>query len=220
MLTVLLIAALVAFAMLSLGIASAIFTTTVIGMGVSSASQNTVIGESAIIVNPDVAVAQAGVLTTRSTDSTGTLTMSSAGHGITTGMRFDLYWTGGRCYGCIAGTVSGTSVPIASVVGGSVFPIATTAITAGIITTVIFDIVGNNMTALAIVAGNSLFGYAAIANVGGDLFAVCVSDSGAYSWQASNGANPLAGVTSTKVHMSQSGVTSINTTMKLLALTN
>lgn len=78
-----------------------------------------------------VAVAQAGVLTTRTDANTGTLTMTSASHGITTGARLDVYWSGGRRRGMTVGTVSGTSVPI-DLGAGTDLPAADTAITASV----------------------------------------------------------------------------------------
>lgn len=54
---------------------------------------------------------KAGDLTTRTSDTVGTLTMDSGSHGITTGAIIDIYWTGGVRYGVTVGTVSGTSVP-------------------------------------------------------------------------------------------------------------
>ncbi|MBK9128182.1 MAG: hypothetical protein IPM13_10320 [Phycisphaerales bacterium] len=56
-----------------------------------------------------------GTLTTRTSDTAGTLTMES-GHGIATGNTIHVYWDGGKRIGVTVGTVSGTSVPIS---GGS-----------------------------------------------------------------------------------------------------
>lgn len=70
--------------------------------------------------------AKAGTLTMRTSDSVGTLTLSP-GHGITTGMIVDLYWSGGTRYQVTVGTVSGNSVPF-SLGAGFNLAIATTAI--------------------------------------------------------------------------------------------
>lgn len=56
-------------------------------------------------------VAQDGDLTTRTDDNTGVVTMDDAGHGIITGNKVDVYWTGGMRYGMDA-TVSGTAVSL------------------------------------------------------------------------------------------------------------
>jgi hypothetical protein len=63
-----------------------------------------------------LAASQAGSLTTRTDNTHGTITMTSGGHTITTAELVDLYWTGGRRYNVVVGTVSGTSVPFS---GGS-----------------------------------------------------------------------------------------------------
>lgn len=99
----------------------------------------------------DLAAAPAGTLTTRTDNSTGTLTMSSGGHGIATGNIIDLYWSGGRRYKVTVGTVSGTSVPI-SVGSGDNLPIATTAVVACVRTNVNTAIDGDNSQLLVISA--------------------------------------------------------------------
>ncbi len=76
-----------------------------------------------------VPVGQDGSLTTRTNDTTGTVTMDSGSHTITTGMNVGLYWSGGNAYDVTVGTVSGTSVPI-TVAGAesTALPVTSTAI--------------------------------------------------------------------------------------------
>lgn len=125
------------------------FQTVVSGL-LASGGVKSVSDDAAEIASPaSVPAAQPGVLTTRSGDAAGTLTMTNAGHGIVTGQRFDLYWTGGSCFGVIAGTVSGTSVPFTRVQGGDVLPAATTAIIVGICQSIAFDVTGDSISALA-----------------------------------------------------------------------
>ena len=95
-----------------------------------------------------ILAAQPGVLTTHSTNTTGSLTMTSASHGIITGQRIDIYWAGGACYNAVAGTVAGTVVPIASVSGGSNLPASLTPVTIGIPVQTAFAVAGANLTAL------------------------------------------------------------------------
>ena len=105
--------------------------------------------DAAEVASPaSVLAAQPGTLTTRTGNTAGTLTMTNAGHGIITGQRFDLYWTGGSCFGVIAGTVAGTSIPFTVVQGGDVLPAAATAIIAGISERVPFELTGDNISAL------------------------------------------------------------------------
>lgn len=69
---------------------------------------------------------KAGTLTTRTDADTGEATLGS-GHGITTGMIVDVYWSGGRRYGMTVGTVASLVVPLDGGTGDA-FPIATTAL--------------------------------------------------------------------------------------------
>jgi hypothetical protein len=74
-----------------------------------------------------VPAAQSGVLTVRTDNNTGSLTMDSVDHGIITGARLDLYWVGGTRRGVVVGTVAGTVVPI-DLGAGDNLPIATTVV--------------------------------------------------------------------------------------------
>jgi len=88
----------------------------------------TITADSSVIVDPSLAPAKSGTLTTRTDANTGTLTMST-GHGITTGARLDVYWATGYRYGMTVGTVSTNSVPIDGGAGDDL-PTANTAIVA------------------------------------------------------------------------------------------
>lgn len=116
-------------------------------LGLNFPSRSTVSDDGAIMKAITVAAAKTGTLTTRTDDNTGTLTMAG-GHGITTGARLDLYWTGGSRRGITVGTVSGNSVPI-DLGSGDNLPIATTAITAMVPTEEDFVVTGDNVSAIA-----------------------------------------------------------------------
>lgn len=78
-----------------------------------------------------IAAAKSGNLTTRTSDTVGTLTMA-AGHGIITGDILDIYWTAGTPgmrRGVTVGTVAGNDVPF-SVGAGDNLPADESAITA------------------------------------------------------------------------------------------
>ena len=98
------------------------------GSGVSIANPVTRTGDSLKVWEVSLPVAEAGSLTTRASDTAGTITMTDGGHGIATGEVVDIYWSGGVAYGATVGTVSGTSVPFTGA-SGDVLPIATTAVT-------------------------------------------------------------------------------------------
>ena len=73
-----------------------------------------------------VPVAKAGTLSTRTSDTEGTIT-GSTGHGITTGQKLDIQWSDGRRYNVTVGTVDGNSIPI-SLGAGDNLPDADTAL--------------------------------------------------------------------------------------------
>ncbi len=96
--------------------------------GKSFRTARTVTSDGAVIKDPTLAAAKIGALTTRTDDDTGELTMN-ASHGITTGNRLDVYWSGGARYGMTVGTVATNQVPIDGGTG-DVLPADETAITA------------------------------------------------------------------------------------------
>ena len=92
-----------------------------------------VTADGAVLKDPTLAAAKTGTLSTRTDNTTGTLTMAG-GHGLSTSDRIDLYWTNangtqGRRYGITAGTVSGNSVPLTNTGAGDNLPTQGTAVT-------------------------------------------------------------------------------------------
>lgn len=166
-----------------------------------------------------VPAAQPATLTTRSSGTAGSLTMTNSSHGITTGQRVDLYWTGGQCYGALVGTVSGTTVPIASVSGGSSLPSASTAITVGIVTSVACPITGNNMSAL--VLSSTVTGYIVFNTGSADAYAALMDGSGVQTWTSADlGTNPLTGSAITTVYFSHNNTTAAQTSMQSFVVTH
>jgi hypothetical protein len=88
-----------------------------------------------------------GTLSTRSSDTAGTLTLT-AGHGVTDGALLAIYWATGKVTHATVGTVSGTSVPFTGA-AGDVLPAQTTAVTAavGVVIDAVFT--GANATGVA-----------------------------------------------------------------------
>lgn len=68
-----------------------------------------------------------GVLTTRTDNATGTLTMA-AGHALVQGDIVDVHWAGGVRYGVAVGVVAGNSVPISGGSGDNL-PVEDSAVT-------------------------------------------------------------------------------------------
>lgn len=183
----------------------------------------TTTGEADHHANPTCALAVSGTLTTRSTDSTGSMTLGS-GHGIVTSQRVDLYWvntdgTDGKCYGVIIGTVSGTTVPIASVEGGDVLPAAATTIIVAPTNAVTLDVVGNNLRGL-LLSTTSSKGYIVLHDGTDDHHASFVTPTTAYGWANGSGiTNPIAGDTVTTVYFSAWNTTAANDDLHLGAVT-
>ena len=189
----------------------------------SGSESITLTDNEGISANPPIPAAQPAVLTTRTNNTSGSLTMTNSNHGITTGQRVDLYWAGGQCYGAVVGTVAGTTVPIASVSGGANLPIATTAIQVGISTSVSFAFTGNNLTALAAQLGTGpTQGYFVLNNGSSDVAAFGLANlNELYTWYAGNGiTNPVAAATPTLVYLSHNYVTGAVTGQQISVLTH
>jgi|SRR6185295_13752910 len=183
------------------------FTTSISANGLSISGQTSVTaeGEGGSLANPTVLQARPGALTVRTSGTVGSLTMET-GHGITTGQRIDLYWEGGKAYGCTVGTVSGLVVPITATEGGDAFPSAATAIIAGIANQVPFDIVGDNMLALVATSGVAPNCQIVLHDGTDDHLRIPLAVGETYAWYTGLSTNPIAGDTPTKVWISHDDV--------------
>lgn len=185
---------------------------------VSGQSTQVITGESGVQANPNVPAAQAATLTVRTNGTSGSLTMTSSTHGIITGQVVDLYWTGGRCYGAVVGTVSGTTVPIASVAGGTAFPSTSTVINVGVRVSAPFALTGDDLNSIAMVSP-STDGYIVIADGSSNLLPVYLQQGDVYLWTESDlTTNPLDSEVPTQAFMSQSVTTGVNTGMAVGAV--
>lgn len=173
--------------------------------------------ESQIVASPTIPAAKTGILTTRTNNTSGEITMDSAGHGISTGDRVDLFWADGQCYGAVVGTVAGAAVPIASVAGGSNLPAEDDAITVCKCVDAPFGFTGDNLTALAVYS--AVRGYVIVAD-GSTNHAVYYLPAGRVdSWDSTQvTTNPVAGDTPTKAWFSHAQTSGSVTTMKAAAL--
>jgi hypothetical protein len=124
------------------------YSLSVAGSGASIQSQVVRTGNASIGLVDTLDAAKTGQLTTRTDNTTGTLTMA-ASHGITTAAVIDLYWTGGVRYGVVVGTVSVNSVPISGGAGDNL-PSNLTNITAQVQQTANIYIDGDNTELIAI----------------------------------------------------------------------
>jgi hypothetical protein len=149
-----------------------------------------------------IAAAKTGSLATRTNNTDGTLTMAG-GHGITTGQRLDIFWAGGSRVGAVVGTVATNSVPFTGGSGDNL-PIATTAITACVPTSLAFAVTGNNVVVLAC-GTDGLGGAVTFTDSGNTLiFSRTLTPAvKSYVWcSVDGGTNPLAGGAVAKVFLS------------------
>lgn len=123
--------------------------TSVSGDGVALGRAKTRTGDAVHRWSIALPAAKAGSLTTRTDASTGTVTMSSASHGITTAAVVDLYWDGGRRYGVTVGTVAGTAVPFSGGAGDDL-PSASTSLTVSEQVVATCNIDGDNVQVLGL----------------------------------------------------------------------
>lgn len=142
--------------------------------------------------------AKSGTLSTRTSDTAGTLTLGS-GHGITTGSTINIYWSGGVRYGVTVGTVSGTSVPFTSGNGDNL-PIATTVITAATVVEIDIDVDGDLVQLLAL-SCNKKCHVDIQESDNSQIVGISLAANEPVVWIAdlSIGANPLAGAVVAKI---------------------
>lgn len=69
-----------------------------------------------------------GTLTTRTSDTVGTVTASGTDHQVATGMLVELTWSGGTRSNVVVGTVAGASIPFSGGTGANL-PTQDTAVT-------------------------------------------------------------------------------------------
>jgi hypothetical protein len=162
-----------------------------------------------------VPVAQTGTLTTRTDNDTGTLTMASGGHGITTGARLDIYWTGGCRRGMVVGTVSGTTVPI-DLGSGDNLPIATTTIQASVPIKKAFALIVANAVIFAMTSDfecqfTFLQADLTTENYTQHLVPTAAVPAPTSLWYSAYGANPMTGTLVAWVYMSHADPAAVHT---------
>lgn len=178
-----------------------------IGIGVilggeQLAENRQVTGKQANVRRVSVAAAKIGTLTVRTDNDTGTATLVT-GHGITTGARVDVYWSGGSRRGMTVGTVATNDVPIDGGSGDNL-PVITTALKVAIAQEELFAFSGDSIVALMVQSpqqGRATFVLAS-GSTTEELYRVLQAGS-LYHWFTGNGdTNPVAGDTITKVFFS------------------
>ncbi len=165
-------------------------------------------------LDEEIPIAQAGILTIRSSGTAGSLTMTNADHGIADADKIDIYWVDAdgvtqSCRHATVGTVSALVVPFTGA-GGTALPDAATAIVAAVIQVFTLAWVGNNMA--SILAGCD-FAASTIVFMGtGDtveLLPLPIAPGDCYGWKVGDFTNPLAGGTVDHVHMTHNDVNTV-----------
>jgi hypothetical protein len=161
---------------------------TIGGVGIQSTLTRT--GSGQISHEITLPVGKAGTLTTRTDNDTGVATLST-GHGVTTGMKCDVFWSGGCRYGMDA-TVAGDAVTLDAGAGDNL-PAEATALVVTPVVEINTDFDGDDVQLIAVHCTTR-------ANVAfldsGDavLSAQELVANEAWSWAADTGAaNPLTG---------------------------
>jgi hypothetical protein len=171
-------------------VATVTVTATCLGTTVTRAV--TVTEDGAVIKDPELPAAKDGTLTTRTNDTSGTLTMA-ASHGITTGARLDLYWTGGSRYGITVGTVATNAVPISGGAGDNL-PAEDAEITAMVPVLETFVVTGADLEFLQV--GSAAPQATAVFREADTTLVLAVNTDGSragYVWESTNNVtNPFA----------------------------
>ena len=111
-------------------------------------SETTIITTDATIGREEVVpAAQPGVLTIRTDDVSGTITMDNPAHTITTGVRIDIYFAAGVTLAAVVGTVAGDSVPF-TLGTGDVLPVASTVVAVALPVQSTLDVVGDDIKSI------------------------------------------------------------------------
>ena len=148
--------------------------------------------------------AKSGTLSTRTSDTVGTLTLD-AGHGIQTADVIDVYWDGGRRYNVTVGTVSGNDVPISGG-AGDVLPAQDTTVTAQTQQQIDTDFDADLLVAIAALCDQR----AHIGFYDGAALELSVDLTAAELWHWFNGGtaiNPLASASITHMVVTQASAT-------------
>ncbi len=156
-----------------------------------------------------IPVAKSGSLTTRTDADTGVVTLS-AGHGVVTGDRVDLYWDVGGVKGNrrgMAATVAVNAVTVDAGVGDDL-PVATSPIILAVAQQFDIELTGNNMIGLTVFTekrGCFVLTDNANALIFGRHLA---EDGGTWGWWNTSGdANPVAGGAIGKIWLSHQDLT-------------
>ncbi len=147
---------------------------------------------------------ETSILTLRTSDTVGELTIDDSGHTIDTGERLDLYWIESgvkkRRRGVVVGTVAGDVVPITGGTG-DILPSSSTPITASEPVELDVAVLGTNVKAILLFTAKN--GQFVFEDVGGEVFFVQLDDNKAFSYNENEiPVNPITGDTLKSIFVS------------------
>lgn len=161
-------------------------------MGRAFSQSITVTGDNGGTSEPTVAAAKTGALTTRTSDSVGTIT-GQASHGVVDADFIDLYWDGGQRRHCLVGTVASLSIPITGGTG-DVLPADETALTLMVENEETHVFTGDDILGFGVSSPNYAGTVVFRQSGGTEIFAVELAAGESYVWTEETGVtNPLAG---------------------------
>jgi hypothetical protein len=162
----------------------------------------------------------AGVLTTRTGDAAGTVTVAE-GHGITTSDKVSVFWSGGAAHGLSVGSTTGTTVVVATsaIIDGAVLPAQDTVVVIAKAVETTFTHEGNDI-AVFVAFSRGRLSVVVADDAPASVYAADIpaDESVAYIEDFSIGTNPFAGDTLTQVVLAN-GSTSAQTA-EILTLKN
>lgn len=189
--------------------------------GVSFAESRTLTADGQIVHEVSVPAAEDGSLTTRTDDDEGDITMDESDHTITTGIRINLYWSGGSRRAVIVGTVAGATVPISGGVG-DVLPAELTDLTIAVPVELDVSVDGGNV--IAVLASLSKLGVVEFIDTDtseDEITSWNIGEAGVKMWHESDGdTNPFASSNIGRVYVSHGDSTAAATARLGIAYDN
>lgn len=176
--------------------------------GLSFAQTRSIATDASRVAEVLVPKGAASTLTTRTDNTTGSIT-GPAGHGIVTAQVVDLYWVGGSRRSVIVGTVAGNVIPISGGQGDNL-PVAASAITvAPRVTIDLATLTGSKIKAVAAQA-EAVRSTVIIAQANDtEILARVVQSGRVLAWDDEDGtANPFTAVNVGKAYVSHDGIAS------------
>lgn len=190
--------------------------TTIALSGLTLTQQGSLAGDYSLAQNAVVPAAKTGSLTTRTDNTTGTIT-GATGHGIATSDLIDVYWTGGSRSAVVVGTVATNSIPISGGAGDNL-PIATTPLTLMKRTQLTTPFAAAKLRLIAVRC--PVRAIISIEDGSGVLLLIKLAAGQVYEWDAGSlDTNPISG-TATKTNISHESSSAQQTIPLALLLNN